>query len=318
MTRSKKSSLLILKKPILPVLVILLVIAPLLDTYGRHILIFCILFSIVALGWNLITGYTGLLSLGTSAFFGIGAYISALAGVYLGIPPFLGLFIGGLASCFIGFLLGLTSIRLGGAYLAIVTLGFSQIVLSVIRNAVEITGGPMGLVVAPMFVVPDIAAFKLVYFYFILAAFLVLMYTVSRLLDSPMGTIFRCLRDNEIAAESIGVDTLRYKLIAFSLSSLVIGIGGALYGHYILIISPEAAGVGITFEVLAMTILGGIGTLWGPMVGAFTLTFLGEALRVTTPEIRLMTYGLLIMVIIMFIPAGLSSLLKRRISSARS
>lgn len=300
-------------------LVIILLILPVFiqDPYIMNIVILSLLFAVLACSWNLICGYTGIFTFGHQAFFGIGAYVSALLSMKLGLSPWLGLLVGGVAAGLIGLFIGLPCLRLRIApYIAITTLAFSEIARIVCMNLVGLTRGELGLWGIPEF--PDIPLWgdlvisfsggdRTAYYYVILIIFFVSLGLIGWMLRSYIGLAFRAIRDEQDAALSLGIDTTRFKLLAFITSSFLAGVAGSFYAHYILILTPTSVfSVGLMTEVIAVTLVGGLGTFWGPVIGAFSLTVLLEYLR-EFGEYRFMIYGAMLVATIMFMPKGVSS-----------
>lgn len=307
------------KSKAIAVMVIILLILPLFiqDPYIMNIVILSLLFAVLACSWNLICGYTGIFTFGHQAFFGIGAYVSALLSMKLGLSPWLGLLVGGVAAGLIGLFIGLPCLRLRIApYIAITTLAFSEIARIVCMNLVGLTRGELGLWGIPEF--PDVPLWgdlvisfsggdRTPYYYVILIIFFVSLGLIGWMLHSYIGLAFRAIRDEQDAALSLGIDTTRFKLLAFITSSFLAGVAGSFYAHYILILTPTSVfSVGLMTEVIAVTLVGGLGTFWGPVIGAFSLTVLLEYLR-EFGEYRFMIYGAMLIATIMFMPRGVSS-----------
>jgi branched-chain amino acid transport system permease protein len=292
------------------------------DRYFLHILVMTGIFAILTSSWNLLTGYAGQLNLGHAAFYGIGAYTSAILATRLGISPWAGLLAGGFLAAAAGFLLGIPSLRLSGPYLAITTIGFAEILRLVAMNWVELTRGSLGLYgippltpipVAPGVVIDFISERN--FLYVLLVVLLLTVYCIRRMTRSGFGVTLEALRDDEIGAQSIGVDTARFKLTVFTISAFFAGIAGALFAHYQRLISPDTLSLGETFAILTMTMLGGLGTLSGPILGAVILTFLSEWLRFVEDmvklDVRMVIYGLLLIVTIRFMREGVVGLLAK-------
>ncbi|RJX29486.1 MAG: branched-chain amino acid ABC transporter permease [Desulfarculus sp.] len=287
------------------------------DRYIQHLLVTSLIFVIFASSWNLLTGYAGQFNLGHAAFFGIGAYASALLALKLGVPPWIGLFLGGLLAAAAGFLLGIPSLRLSGPYLAITTIGFAEILRLVAMNWVQLTRGSLGL-----YGIPPLPGFwgleftsELTFYYVALAGAALALFCFRRLTRSEFGLSLQALREDEPGAESIGVDTNRFKLTVFTISAFFGGFSGALLAHYQRLISPDLLSLHETFQALTMTIIGGLGTLTGPVVGAVLLTFLSEGLRFVEDavkiDVRLIIYGALLIVTILFMRGGIVGLWER-------
>lgn len=289
------------------------------DRYSQHIMVESLIFIILACSWNLLSGYAGLLNLGHAAFFGIGAYSSALLCINFGLSPWLGLAGGGIVSALFGVILGIPSFRLSGPYLAITTIGFSEIMRMVAMNWVSLTRGSLGL-----YDIPPLTPIKLseklsitfiseqnFYWVTLVFVFLTLIF-LKKLIRSEFGLTIESMREEEKGAESIGIDTSRYKLAVFIISAFLAGFAGALYAHYVRLISPEMLGLGETFTILTMATVGGLGTFFGPVVGAVLLTVLSEVLRfleeMINLEIRMVVYGALLMITILFMRRGIVGL----------
>jgi branched-chain amino acid transport system permease protein len=288
------------------------------DAYLLHVLILAMIFGIFASAWNLVTGFAGLKTFGHHAFFGIGAYASALISINLGISPWLTIWIAALIAMIFGLFIGLPILRIRSMpHVAIVTLGFAEIVRIIISNLQNITRGEMGLWGIPFFegfTLPGIGevrftpADKLPFYYLALALLVLTTAGVAFLMRSKTGLAMVAMRDAEDAAESLGVNLTRQKLTVFAVSSFMVGIAGAFYAHYITILTPTAAvGVDLMILVIAMVLVGGLGTLSGPLIGALILTVAVELLR-DLEDYRLLVYGAIIILIVMFLPKGLVTL----------
>lgn len=304
---------------ILGILILLALPLIIRDRYFQHILVLCGIYVILTSSWNLLAGYSGLLNLGHAAFFGIGGYSSALIALKFHITPWIGLPVGGAVAAIFGILLGIPSFRLRGPYLAITTIGFSEILRLVAMNWVSLTRGSLGL-----FGIPALTAFKFSKdfhiefiseqnaYYVILVCVVLTLILLNKLINSEFGISLKSMREDEMGAESIGIDTSRYKLTVFMISAFLAGFAGAFYAHYIRLISPEMFTLGETFAVLAMVMVGGLGTLFGPVVGAVLLPFLSESLRfledIIKVDIRLIIYGGLLILTILFMRNGVVGL----------
>lgn len=285
------------------------------ERYFLHILVMSGIFTILTLSWNLLAGYTGQLNLGHAAFFGIGAYTSALLALKAGISPSFGLAAGGAVASLFGLLLGFPSLRLSGPYLAITTIGFSEILRLVATNWVSLTRGSLGLSGIPLLDPIRIGDwsfqfyFEKDYYYVVLTAVLLTIVCMRRLTRSAFGFSLQALRDDETGAQSIGISTSAYKLAAFTISAFFAGLAGALFAHFARLVSPETMALHTTFDVLTMTMIGGLGTTAGPIIGAIALTFASEWLRYLEDafkiDIRLVIYGFLLILTVLFMREGL-------------
>jgi len=294
------------------------------DRYVQHLMVLSCISIILSSSWNLLAGYSGLLNLGHAAFFGIGGYTSALLALKLGLSPWIGLPLGGVMASFFGILLGIPSFRLSGPYLAITTIGFSEILRLVSMNWVSMTRGSLGLYGIPPFTPLKLSEKIFIPFtteqnvYYIVLVFTVLiLFLLKKLIHSEFGISLKSMREDEIGSESIGIHASYYKLMVFMISAFLAGFAGSLYAHYIRLISPEMLSLGETFSVLTMVMVGGLGTLGGPVIGAVLLTFLSEGLRFVEDyakiDIRLIIYGLLLMLTILFMRNGIAGIWKEMI-----
>ncbi len=285
------------------------------DPYILNILIMSLIYAVLAVSWNFICGYGGIFTFGHQAFFGIGAYFSALLAMNAGLSPWLGLLCGGLAAAVISCLIGLPCLRLRAApYIAIMTLAFSEITRITSMNLVDLTRGEMGLWGIPNFpdfTIPGIglvsfATSRIPNYYLILLIFIVTMVVLYIALGSHVGLAVRAVRDSRDAAEALGVNVTYYKLLAFVGSAFFAGVAGSFYAHYLLILTPTSVfSMGMMTEILAICLIGGLGTFMGPAVVAFALIIILEYLRFMG-DYRFIVYGLILIVMIMFMPQGLS------------
>jgi branched-chain amino acid transport system permease protein len=287
------------------------------DTYVLHVMILSMMFGIFASAWNLVTGFAGLKTFGHHAFFGIGAYFSALLSMKLGISPWITMWIAALIASGFGMLIALPVLRIRSIpHVAIVTLGFAEIVRQVFSNLKDITRGEMGLWGIPYFdgfqlpIVGEVvfnAAEKVPYYYLIAVLFLATLAVIYALMKSKPGLAIVAMRDAQDAAESLGINLTFYKMLAFAVSSFMVAVAGAFYAHYIVLLTPTAAvGLDLMILIIAMVLVGGNGTIIGPVLGAFALTFGVESLR-ALGDYRMLIYGALIVIVVKFLPRGLAS-----------
>ncbi|WP_137389462.1 branched-chain amino acid ABC transporter permease [Rhodoligotrophos defluvii] len=288
------------------------------DSYLLHVLILSMIFGIFASAWNLVAGFAGLKTFGHHAFFGIGAYASALISINAGLSPWITVWIAALAATVAGLFIGLPILRIKSMpHVAIVTLGFAEMVRIVISNLQSITRGELGLWGIPAFngfTLPGLGkvaftpADKVPYYYLVLVLLIASTAVISLLMRSKTGLAMVAMRDAEDAAESLGVNLTRQKLLVFGVSAFLVGLAGAFYAHYIAILTPSAAvGADLMILIIAMALVGGLGTLSGPLIGALILTVAVELLR-DLDNYRLLVYGALIVLVVMFLPRGLATL----------
>ncbi len=263
------------------------------DAYYLRIMIIIGINIILALGLNLITGVTGQLSMGHAGFMSLGAYTSAILSIQLDAPFAVALLGGALVAAFFGFLIGIPTLRLEGDYLAMVTIGFAEIIRVFFLNF-----GPGGKAVG-LSGIPQNTGFTVVWL-----LVLVVIVLNRQLLASRVGRSLYAIRENEIAAEACGVNTTRMKVLAFTVGSLLGGLGGGLYSHYMYYINPQDFGFMKSIELLNMVVLGGMGSIPGTIIGVVILTILPEMLRIVD-EYRLLFYGALLVILMIFRPNGL-------------
>jgi len=293
---------------------LLLVTAPawVWNPYHLHILIMAGIFVILALSLNLLLGYTGQLSLGHAAFFGIGAYTSALLALRLGWPVWAGFAAAVVLAGVVGYGIGQVSLKLRGAYFVLVTISFAGVIYLVGVNWMELTNGPLGLPGVPPFEVsvPGLLALsfrsKPAYYYLVLTVAAATYFICHRLVHSRIGRAFVALRENEALAESVGINGTRYLVLAAVVSAGMAGGAGGLYAHYTRFVSPEVFLFTYTVTMVIMVVAGGKGTLAGPVVGAVLFTVLPEALRaVTSWQWQMLLYGVLLILTVFFLPKGM-------------
>ena len=284
--------------------------------YHRHVLVLAGIFILMALGFDLVLGYLGELSLGHAAFFGIGAYATALLTRHTGIPFPGDLILACLCTGLFGFLIGYPSLRLKGPYFAIVTFGFAEIIRLVALNWTSVTRGPMGLPDIPharLHLPPllDVSIHsELRYYYLVLFLVGAAIFVTHRLLTSTVGQAFLAIRENEELAAAAGIPTFRFKLVAFCTGMIFTGAAGSVYARYVHFVDPTALSFYYTVTVVSMVIVGGQGSLRGTVIGALAFTLLPEYLRVAE-KIRLPVFGLLLVLAIVFMPEGINGLLNR-------
>jgi branched-chain amino acid transport system permease protein len=281
------------------------------DKYWMHIFILMCIWSIAALSLNLIMGYTGQANLAMGGFFGIGSYATALLMLKLGMGFLPALVLSALLASLIGFLIGLPTLRSKGSYFAIGTLCFNVIIFIAVERWESLTEGTRGLMGIPTpapIALPGgmtINFTSLAPMYYLMLFFLlVTLFVVYRIVNSLVGRSLMAVRENEDLTSSIGIDPMKTKLLAFVASIFLGSIAGSLYAVYIGFLDPEIASYHVTFEVLLFVMLGGIGTITGPIVGAIVVTLLGEVLHYLD-AFRLVAYGLILVLVIIFVPQGI-------------
>src|SRR5208283_1535962 len=279
--------------------------------YILNLLVLMLIFIIFSSAWNLLA-CSGQGSLGHAAFFGIGAYASTLIAVKSGISPFVTVFLGAAVAAFIGILIGLTCVRLKEWFLAMVTFGFAIIVQTVTVSVLTpVTGGWDGIA-SPLLVSPSVPGYQLIEYYAVLAIAIASVTAIWFIMKSRIGLAFLAIRENELEARAAGLDPVKYRLLAFALSAFLAGVAGALEIHHIGYLSPEIYGVDNSFWPITYVILGGLGTIAGPVVGTIILTVIWEGLKETGLTFgRYAIIGIMLILTIIFLPNGLVSLPER-------
>ncbi len=277
--------------------------------YLQGLLIFVLLWVILGSSWNLLAGYTGQVSFGHAAYFGIGAYAAALPYYHFHISPWWGLLTGGIAAIILGYLLGIIVFRLRGPYFALGTLATAEILRIVFGQEEWLTNGHNGILYITTWVN------KYPYYFIILALALGSVFSVKALMNSKAGFYFLSIREDEKASEAIGINTLKYKNIANVVSTFWAGIAGAFYMIYMGFIDPEIvfALYNISIISILVGIIGGVGTIWGPAVGAVVMVFVQELFRSAffglapawVSNIHALVFGLLVIFIILYLAGGI-------------
>lgn len=305
-------------------IIILLIIPQLqLKPYYMHILIMIGIYIILVQGLNLITGFTGQVSLGHAAFYGVGAYTSALLTTNAGLSFWIAVPIGGIVAGLFGIALGFPALRLKGPYLVIATLGFSEVIRQIALNWTSLTRGPMGITgipaPEPINLIFTRISFdsKTTYYYLVLVVVVVFMILVNNLANSRTGRAMFAIREDTVAAEVMGVDLAFYKVSAFVMGAFMAGLAGGLYAHYIRFISPDSFQVSESTFMLVMLMVGGAGTLIGPVTGATVIYILLEAMR-GLDDYRMIVYGVILFLTIVYVPSGLAGIFKPAFSKLSS
>ena len=294
--------------------------------YWRGILIVCAMNVLLAMSLNLVIGYTGQLNLGQSGFFAIGAYVTTVLLKSYGWNFWLACVAAVAASGFVGLLLAAFAARLRGHYLGIASLGFAVIVYQVLINWESVTKGVQGIygIRPPPLAIPGFPDLNFgnqaALFYLVAGIALAVYLLLDNLLRSPIGETLRAIREDEISAASLGVNGAKWKAFSFSLSAAIAGLAGCFYPSFVGTLVPDAFNIVESFTMLAMVVVGGMGTMIGPVIGAIVLTFLPELLR-GFGDLRLIVYGLALTLVVLFMPGGMVQawqLLRARFKGGRT
>ena len=281
-------------------------------SYLLYLINMAVIAVIVALGMNLLLGCAGLISLGHAAFVAVGAYTAAVLANQLDFPFWMTVTLSGAVTGLVGIVVGLPALRIKGLYLGLATLAFQFIADHVIVHAESVTGGPNGLSVPP----PALGAFAfdtyLRFFYIAAPLALLLGLAMANLQRSRIGRAFVAIRESEVAAEALAIDLTRYKTIAYAISALYAGVAGGLFAAMLGIVVPESYDLFQVIAQFAMVVVGGIGSVWGAVIGAVGLIWVQEALR-AFKEFQEIAFGGMILLTVLFLRGGAMSLIKRHI-----
>lgn len=292
----KKISIFILISIIIFLFFSVLIYKEIINSYYERILILICINIILALSLNLILGFTGQFTLGHSGFMAIGAYASAMLTIKFNLPFPLVLLIGGIFAAIIGFLIGIPTLKLKGDYLAITTLGFCQIIVVIIQNIPQI-GGAQGLTGIP-------GKTNFAWAFFIMIASIIIIYNI---VHSSQGRAMISVREDEIAAEAMGINTTKYKIMAFVVGAFFAGVAGGIYSHYMMYIEPQTFNFLKSTDFVVYVVLGGIGSIPGCIVSTIVLTYLPEGLR-GFGDLRMVIYPVLLILIMILNAKGISPL----------
>jgi len=290
-------------------LVALPLVAP--SSFFLHVAILILMWTLLGSAWNVLGGFAGQVSFGHVALFGIGAYVTMILYLRAGVAPWWGIPVGGLAAALLSLPIGLVCFRLRGPYFSLATLAVAEIVKLVALNWEAVTNGPVGFLITSL---PPVQILGLavdweskVPFYEAAALLaLVGMASTAWLRSSRLGAYLVAIRENEDAAEAVGIDTVRAKVATLALSAFLAGLGGGFYAFYFRYVDPDAVlGISISMEMVFIAMVGGLGTVGGPLVGAVFLTTVGEAVRERFQTGHLIFYGLFMMLAIRYMPEGI-------------
>jgi branched-chain amino acid transport system permease protein len=309
-------------------LIIIIFAIPLLisNTYYLNLLILIAVYSIVAMGLNVVVGNAGMLSIAQGSFYGLGAYTSGLFALHLGLNFWVCLLISILIAAVVGYAIGAVSLRVKGHYIAVTTLAFAIIFDRLLLEWSSLTGGPGGIGGFPK---PFIANFRFdsdVKYYFLTWMFFLILFVFNKnVISSRIGRAFEAMKDSELAAQSVGINFAAFKTRAFIISTVFAGIGGSLYAHYATFISPHSFDLSVCLDLLYMLPIGGLGSPWGGVLGGMLVVIIPEILRFigglpyfprwaylafTDYSFHIILYSVLVIICIFFFPSGLAGLFR--------
>lgn len=297
---------------------VLLALAPLVvtDSYTRHVFIIAFIYATIAANWDLSLGLGGLFNFGHLAFFGIGVYTAAMLTSHLDMSPWLAILAGGFAAAVAAFLISLPVARLQGIYVVLVTFAFGQLCMQIVLSQGDLTGGAEGLVRLPYLKVGDysfIRDYKLGYYYVSLAMLAVSVVVLLFVAKSPFGRSLRAVRDNPEYAMSRGISVARQRVLVLVASAVFTGVAGGFYAIYLRVASPEVFGFSLGTLILSMVLIGGAGSILGPVFAALALTFATEAMAGMRgfEEARFIIVALAMIIVLRLAPGGAISIFSR-------
>ncbi|MGD0280749.1 MAG: branched-chain amino acid ABC transporter permease [Dissulfurispiraceae bacterium] len=304
------------------VILALLAVVPLvgLNSYLMHILILFVMWSVIGMSWNLLGGYCGQVSFGHAAFFGVGAYTAGIFYAKTGLSAWWGLPLSIVAVALFALVIGFIVLRLRGPYFALATLAMGEVLRVTAENLTNLTGGDVGIMIRERTWVE-----KIWYYYIILAVAAITFYLVKIVVQSRLGYYFVAIREDQDAAESLGINTTLYKTIALSSSAVITGLAGAFYTNYMGYIDPKVVFAlhDISIITIMVVMVGGVATFWGPVIGSIIMILMSEVIR-SIPMLgsaHQTFFGMLLIIIIIFLPNGIAGdfkKLKRLIRTGRT
>jgi branched-chain amino acid transport system permease protein len=277
------------------------------------VMVFAAIFTMVGLGLSMLMGYAGQISMAQAAFFGIGAYASGILTSRFGMNPWAAMPIGATLAAAVAWMLGIPALRLKGHYLAMATLGFGVIIHIILDEEVDWTGGPSGMVD-----IPRLSIFgwtiktEVAWYYLVWGVVLLMLIFCFHILHSRVGRALRAIHEEEKAAEAMGVPTARYKVQVFVMSAVFAAIAGSFYTHYVTFLSPSSFSLMWSIRFILMVVVGGMQSLWGAVLGTVLMTFMGNEWLQVFADFEVLVYGTILLVVALFLPKGLVSLVPRK------
>ena len=287
------------------------------DDYYLSVMVIIGINTLLVIGLGLLMGFAGQISLGHAAFYGLGAYGSAIFTTHYQLNPWLSMLLAAVITAIIAYIIGRPTLRLKEHYLALATIGFGVVIHILFMEGGELTGGPSGLMGIPPLSMAGLTVDTDLKFYYLIWAMVLLGMIVSHnIVHSRIGRALKAIHGSEVAAEAMGIDTAKFKLQTFVVSAIYASIAGSLYAHYVRFISPSPFGLNTSIEIVLMVVVGGLVSIWGPILGSALIISLVEFLREMVPriypeaggEFELISYGLILVLVMIFLPDGLTSL----------
>jgi branched-chain amino acid transport system permease protein len=273
------------------------------------LMIFTGIYSLITIGLSLLMGYAGQISLGQAAFFGIGAYISGILTATYGLNPWFCMALGMIVAAVVAVIVGVPSLKLQGHYLAMATLAFGIIIFIIFNEEVEVTGGPDGMSGIPMLSLFGFQFDSVEKYYYLVWAFVlaVFIFTIN-VIQSRSGRALRAIHASEAASNAMGVNVSRFKILVFVYSAILAALAGSLYAHYLNFVNPSTFDLFFSIKLLIMISLGGMHDIWGAIIGAFLITFLSFEWLHFFEEFEVIVYGLILLLVTIFLPDGLAGI----------
>ncbi|MDP2968942.1 MAG: branched-chain amino acid ABC transporter permease [Deltaproteobacteria bacterium] len=303
-------------------LLILLALPKFLSSYALGVFILIFFYAYLGQSWNVLTGYTGMISLGHSLYVGIGAYMTYLLTLTLGLSPWIGMWIGGICAGLIGLVIGFFGFRFGlkGVYFVLLTIAFAEIGRLIFLH-LKVFGSFQGLFIAPNFSFANFQFRENTPYYYIALGYVIFSLIVVRLMErSKVGRYLVALREDEEAAESLGVDVFKYKMVAIFISAFMTSLAGTFYTNYLYYLHPGTMmSMAFSIEMILRPIIGGMGTVLGPVIGSFLITPLAELSRTYFAKagyegLHLVIYGFLLVAVVLFFPRGVISYIRKALA----
>jgi len=277
------------------------------DPYLLRILILTNIFAILAASWDLLSGFTGQMNFGHALFFGVAAYCTAILNLRLDLPPWLSIPLGAFGAVLAGLVVGIPCLRLRGTYLALTTLAFPIILLGLVFAIPDLTGGELGISG-----IDRLTGSRMGDYYVTSVLMLVLGFVMWKITDSKKGIILHAIREDEVAVRASGINTTRYKLMAFCLSGFFAGVAGGLYAHIMRTAGPSTLEVALSFQIVIWAVFGGMVSIYGPVAGVFILFPLLEFLRFM-PKMRMLVFAFIVLMTLLYMPQGLIPWIREKI-----
>jgi len=299
------------------IFVIGLLVLPLISdqSYLLRIMTLAAIYAIYAASWDLLAGFSGQVNLGHALFFGVSAYVGGKLNLVFGLPPWVTIPLGGICAVLVGLVAAIPALRLRGFYLALVTLALPIILTGIIFIFPNFTGGELGL-----YGVKRLSSSRMLDYYIIVIVMLISVFIMYKITDAESkylrtGLILHALREDEITARASGINTIRYKLMAFAVSGFFSGIAGGLYVHYMKIAGPSTLELFFSFQAILWTIFGGMGTIYGAVAGVYLLYPLIEFIRIVPrgDDIRFIVFSVVLILVLLFMPQGLTTWVRDKI-----